>query len=50
VDLQFVLALQSMRLLFVIALAPLITRLVVRLSPHLQNAPSVIPGIDREQV
>jgi membrane AbrB-like protein len=39
VDLQFVLALQSMRLLFVIALAPLVTRLVVRLSPHLQNAP-----------
>jgi uncharacterized membrane protein AbrB (regulator of aidB expression) len=39
VDLQFVLALQSMRLLFVIGLAPLVTRLVVRLSPHLQNAP-----------
>jgi uncharacterized protein len=38
VDLQFVLALQSMRLLFVIGLAPLLTRLVVRLSPHLQNA------------
>jgi len=39
VDLQFVLALQSMRLLFVIGLAPLTTRLVVRLSPHLQNVP-----------
>jgi uncharacterized protein len=37
VDLPFVLALQSTRLLFVIGLAPLITRLVVRLSPHLQN-------------
>jgi uncharacterized protein len=36
VDLQFVLALQSVRLLFVISLAPLITRLVVRLSPHLR--------------
>jgi membrane AbrB-like protein len=40
VDLQFVLALQSVRLLLVIALAPPITRLVVRLSPHLQNAPN----------
>jgi membrane AbrB-like protein len=39
VDLPFVLALQSVRLLFVIGLAPLVTRLVVRLSPHLQNAP-----------
>jgi membrane AbrB-like protein len=39
VDLQFVLALQSVRLLFVIGLAPLITRLVVRVSPHLQNPP-----------
>ncbi len=39
VDLPFVIALQSVRLLFVIALAPLVTRLVVRLSPHLQNAP-----------
>ena len=38
VDLPFVLALQSMRLLFVIGLAPLVTRLVVRLSPHIQNA------------
>ena len=37
VDLPFVLALQSVRLLFVIALAPLITRLVVRHSPHLQD-------------
>ena len=37
VDLPFVMALQSVRLLFVIGLAPLITRLVVRLSPHLQN-------------
>jgi membrane AbrB-like protein len=36
VDLPFVLALQSVRLLFVIALAPLLTRLVVRHSPHLQ--------------
>lgn len=39
VDLQFVLALQSVRLPFVIVLAPLVTRLVVRLSPHLQRAP-----------
>jgi membrane AbrB-like protein len=38
VDLPFVLALQAVRLLFVIALAPLITRLVVRHSPHLQKA------------
>lgn len=37
VDLSFVLALQSVRLLFVIGLAPLITRLVVRHSPHLQE-------------
>jgi membrane AbrB-like protein len=37
VDLQFVLALQSVRLVFVIGLAPLITRLIVRLSPHLRN-------------
>ena len=37
VDLPFVLALQSVRLLFVIGLAPLLTRLVVRLSPHLKN-------------
>jgi membrane AbrB-like protein len=36
VDLPFVLALQAVRLLFVIGLAPLITRLVVRHSPHLQ--------------
>jgi hypothetical protein len=40
VDLPFVLALQSVRLLFVIALTPLITRLVVRFSPHLQKAPN----------
>jgi membrane AbrB-like protein len=38
VDLPFVLALQSVRLVFVICLAPLITRLVVRHSPHLQAA------------
>jgi hypothetical protein len=37
VDLPFVLALQSVRLLFVIGLAPLITRLVVRHSPHLRS-------------
>jgi uncharacterized protein len=37
VDLPFVLALQSVRLLFVICLAPIITRLVVRHSPHLQT-------------
>jgi membrane AbrB-like protein len=40
VDLPFVLALQAVRLVFVIALAPLITRLVVRHSPHLQPAPN----------
>jgi uncharacterized membrane protein AbrB (regulator of aidB expression) len=33
-----VLALQSVRLLFVIGLAPLLTRFVVRHSPHLQEA------------
>ncbi len=38
VDLPFVLALQAVRLVFVICLAPLITRLVVRHSPHLQGA------------
>jgi uncharacterized protein len=37
VDLPFVLALQSVRLLFVIGLAPVLTRLVVRHSPHLQR-------------
>jgi uncharacterized protein len=37
VDLSFVLALQSLRLLLVIGLAPLMTRLVVRHSPHLQE-------------
>ena len=39
VDLPFVLALQAVRLLFVIGLAPLVTRLVVRHSPHLQTSP-----------
>ncbi|HEX3398487.1 MAG TPA: AbrB family transcriptional regulator [Steroidobacteraceae bacterium] len=39
VDLPFVLALQSVRLLFVIGLAPLTTRLVVRHSAHLQRLP-----------
>jgi len=38
VDLPFVLALQAVRLLFVICLAPLITRLVAKCSPHLQAA------------
>jgi uncharacterized protein len=37
VDLPFVLALQSVRLVFVIGFAPLITRFVVRHSPHLQG-------------
>jgi uncharacterized protein len=37
VDLPFVLALQSVRLLLVIALAPALTRFVVRYSPHLQE-------------
>jgi uncharacterized protein len=37
VDLPFVLALQSVRLLFIIGLAPLLTRLVVRYSPHLRS-------------
>jgi membrane AbrB-like protein len=36
VDLPFVLALQSTRLVLVIGLSPLITRLVVRHSPHLR--------------
>jgi len=38
VDLSFVLGMQSVRLLFVIGLAPLITRLVVQHSAHLQAA------------
>jgi membrane AbrB-like protein len=38
VDLPFVLALQAVRLVFVICLAPFITRLVVRHSPHLHAA------------
>lgn len=38
VDLPFVLALQAVRLVLVICLAPFITRLVVRYSPHLQAA------------
>jgi uncharacterized protein len=38
VDLPFVIALQSVRLLLVIGLAPSIARLVVRFSPHLQRA------------
>jgi membrane AbrB-like protein len=38
VDLPFVLALQSVRLLLVMSLAPLLTRLVVRHSPHLRAA------------
>ena len=37
VDMPFVLALQSVRLVFVIGLAPLITRFVVKHSPHLQK-------------
>jgi uncharacterized protein len=41
VDLPFVLALQSVRLLFVIVLAPTVARLVVRHSPHLRAAPLV---------
>jgi membrane AbrB-like protein len=36
-NLPFVLSLQAVRLLFVIGLAPLITRFVVRHSPHLQD-------------
>jgi uncharacterized protein len=38
VDLPFVLALQSVRLVVIIGFAPLITRFVVRHSPHLQAA------------
>ena len=38
VDLAFVMALQAVRLVFVICLAPVITRLVVRHSPHLRVA------------
>jgi membrane AbrB-like protein len=37
VDLPFVLAMQSVRLLFMIGLAPLITRFVVKHSPHLRK-------------
>jgi membrane AbrB-like protein len=39
VDVPFVMALQAVRLLFVIALAPWMTRLIVRHSPHLRGAP-----------
>jgi len=38
VDLPFVLSFQSVRLLIVIGLAPLISRLIVRYSPHLRRA------------
>jgi uncharacterized protein len=38
VDVPFVMALQAVRLLFVIALAPWITRLIVRHSPHLRRS------------
>ena len=38
VDLPFVLALQSVRLLFVIGLAPVLTQMVVRHSPHLKKS------------
>jgi membrane AbrB-like protein len=44
VNLPFVLALQSVRLLFVIGLAPVITRWVVRHSPHLQRAQALHPN------
>jgi membrane AbrB-like protein len=37
VDLPFVMSLQGVRLIFVIVLAPLLTKLVVRRSPHLQK-------------
>jgi membrane AbrB-like protein len=39
VDVPFVMALQAVRLLFVIALAPWITRLIVRHAPHLKGLP-----------
>jgi membrane AbrB-like protein len=39
VDVAFVMALQAVRLLFVIAFAPWITRLIVRHSPHLKGLP-----------
>ena len=38
VDLEFVLALQAVRLVFVICLSPIITRFVVRYSSHLRAA------------
>jgi hypothetical protein len=38
VDMGFVMALQGVRLIFVIAIAPMLTRFVVRYSPHLQSA------------
>jgi uncharacterized membrane protein AbrB (regulator of aidB expression) len=47
VDLSFVLGMQSMRLLFVIGLASLITRLVVRHSGHLQPAKNCRPAGER---
>ena len=43
VDMSFVMALQGVRLVFVIALAPALTRLVVRSSAHLR-APSIPTG------
>ena len=40
VDVEFILALQSMRLLLAIVFAPLVARLVVRHSPHLRKMPA----------
>ena len=39
VDMSFVMALQGVRLIFVIALAPTLVKLVVRSSPHLRQQP-----------
>ncbi|MDB5974025.1 MAG: AbrB family transcriptional regulator [Nevskia sp.] len=40
VDMSFVMALQGVRLIFVIALAPTLVKLVVRSSPHLRQQPA----------
>jgi membrane AbrB-like protein len=43
VDMSFVMALQGLRLVFVIALAPALVRLVARNSPHLRQASAPTP-------
>lgn len=42
VDMSFVMALQGVRLIFVIALAPTLVKLVVKSSPHLRQQPAQV--------